>query len=77
MAKPTTEELQNRFLYHRPSPEAAQTHALISARTYELACWLVEVLPEGRDLSLALTHLEDCRMRANAALAMTQPLATA
>lgn len=73
--KPTADELRHRFLYHRPGPDAAALHAEISSRCLALALWLTEELPEGRDLSLALTHLEDVRMRSNAALAMTQPLA--
>lgn len=77
MAKPTTEDLRNRFLYHAPDVEARRTHSLISEHCLALAEWLVQELPEGRDLSLALTHLEDVRMRANAAIAMTQPLAGA
>ena len=73
--KPTTDELRNRFLYHRPGPDAVELHAVVSAKCLELACSLTALCPEGRDLSLALTHLEEVRMRANAAIAMTQPLA--
>jgi hypothetical protein len=75
MAKPTKDDLRNRFLYHAPGPDARPKHAQISERCLAMAEWLVETCPEGRDLSLALTHLEDVRMRANAAIAMTQPLA--
>ena len=76
MAKPTTDELKNRFMYHAPDAEAREKHNVISAVHFELACQLVALCPEGRDLSLALTALEESRMRANAAIAMTQPLAS-
>ena len=73
--KPTMDELRNRFLCHAPDQDARYLHGEISDQCLLLADWLVRMLPEGRDLSLALTHLEDVRMRANAAVAMTQPLA--
>lgn len=70
MPKPTPEELRNRFFYH-PAKDAdtVRRHEAVSQLTYDLACQLVELCPEGRNLSLALTALEDVRMRANAAIA--------
>ena len=73
--KPTTEELQNRFGYHKPGSEAIQQHQTIRNSVLELAILLAKVCPEGRELSLALTALEEVGMRANQAIAMTQPLA--
>ena len=70
MSKPTNEELQNRFLFHRPPNQARiDAHADVSSLCLTLAKSLRDICPEGRNLSLALTHLEDARMRANAALA--------
>jgi hypothetical protein len=62
MKKPSIEDLKNRFYYHRPDQVANDL-------TFELAVKLTNLLPEGRNLSLVLTHLEDARMRANAAIA--------
>lgn len=73
--KPSQDELRNRFLYHAPDIHARALHGEVSQHCLALADWLVANIPEGRDLSLALTALEDVRMRANAAIAMTQPLA--
>ena len=74
MSKPTDEELQNRFLFHRPPNQArVRAHAAVSSLTHELAMKIRDLVPEGRNLSLALTHLEDVRMRANAALACDSP----
>lgn len=44
-------------------------HAKVTELTLALAKELRDLLPDGRNASLALTHLEDVRMRANAAIA--------
>lgn len=70
MTKPTDAELENRFTYHAPpNQERIDAHAQVSTWCLDLARWLRDSCPEGRNLALALTHLEDVRMRANAALA--------
>lgn len=70
MTKPTDADLENRFRYHKPpNQERIQAHAVISEFCLGLATQIRDLCPEGRNLSLALTHLEDVRMRANAALA--------
>jgi len=73
MPKPTDADLQNRFLYHSGPPSRNAKHARVSALCLELARELNEIMPEGRNHSLALTALEDVRMRANAALACDSP----
>lgn len=67
--KPTDSDLDNRFRYHRPTEEAIKLHAIVTEETLALAKKLRDICPDGRNLSLALTHLEDVRMRANAAIA--------
>lgn len=62
-------ELENQFNYHAPDTTAVKIHEQINARTKELAYWIKLNLPPGRNRSLAITHLEDVRMRANAAVA--------
>lgn len=69
MAKPTDLELINRFRYHRPTAEKSAKHEIVTEATLGLAALLRDLLPEGRNLSLVLTMLEDVRMRANAAIA--------
>ena len=71
--KPSDEDLDNRFRYHRPTPEAVEQHAKVTEWTLALAKCLRDTCPEGRNLALALTHLEDVRMRANAAIACDTP----
>ena len=72
--KPTVDELRNRFIYHPPpNKERIDAHARVSEHCLLLAMDLRDTCPPGRNLSLALTHLEDVRMRANAALACDSP----
>lgn len=74
MSKPTDTELENRFFYHPPPNQArVDAHSEVSDRCLFLAIKLRDLCPEGRNLSLALTALEDVRMRANAALACDSP----
>ena len=68
-AKPTDAELENRFIYHRPTGAKVEAHERVTQLTLALAKQLRDICPEGRNLSLALTHLEDVRMRANASIA--------
>lgn len=69
MPKPTDAELTNRFVYHPPNEERRVKHQRVTDATLALAKEIRDLCPEGRQLSLALTHLEDVRMRANAAIA--------
>lgn len=72
--KPSEGELVNRFTYHPPKTEQQRrAHEEVSQLTLALAIRLNEICPPGRNLSLALTHIEDARMRANAALACDDP----
>ena len=73
MPKPTDEELDNRFRYHRPTAEAVPKHEQVTELTLALAKQLRDICPEGRNLSIALTELESVRMRANAAIACDSP----
>jgi hypothetical protein len=71
---PPDAELLRRFTYRAPRDEKArQDHAEVSERTLHLARWLCSICPPGRNLSLALTALEEVRMRANAAIAIDDP----
>lgn len=76
--KPSNAELENRFLYHPAGPKKAKLHEASSRLHLELATRVRDICPEGRNLSLALTALEDARMRANAAIAcdMQEPEVT-
>jgi hypothetical protein len=68
---PTTpEDIDRRFAHHPPRREGvAELHSYIRARCASLAHDLNRDLPECREKSLALTHLEEVMMWANAAVA--------
>jgi len=70
----TDAELENRFLYHPPTDAAKWRHTAISQLTLELAKKIVTLTPASRQQSLALTHLEEVRMWANAAVACNHGL---
>ena len=73
-AAPTEAELRKRFFYHPPRDlHAIASHEAVSARCFELAVFLCNECFAGRNLSLALTALEEVRMRANASIACDDP----
>jgi hypothetical protein len=63
------DDLANRFTFHPASPEQAQSYTEIRSLAFDLAKRLDELCPDSRELSLALTHLEDAVFWANAAIA--------
>lgn len=65
-------DLDNRFSFHAATPERALQHEHIRASCKEMAYYLDAVLPDGREKSLAITHLEDTMMWANAAIARSK-----
>jgi hypothetical protein len=70
---PNPKEIDRRFTYHAPTDVTKPMHEDVDALTRELAHKLDELLPEGREKSLALAHLQDCRMWSNAAIATSEP----
>lgn len=63
-------DLRNRFDYHSPpDEERREKHEDIREHCLDLALWLNELVPEGREKSLAITNLEQVMFWSNAALA--------
>lgn len=64
------EEILGRFVYRAPTP--FQKHLLEAAHlvVMAMATFLVDEVPDGRDRALALTSLEDTRMKMNKAIVM-------
>lgn len=71
---PTTADLLNRFSYHPPSGNKTAAYNEVRAKALEFAEFLNVTVPDGRELSLALTKLEEAVMWANAGIAR-DPLA--
>lgn len=69
----TDDELEKRFGYHRDTPETIEKHQDIRGNFLDLAKMLnellPELLPEGREKSLAFTSLQEAAMWSNASVA--------
>ena len=64
-----TSDLENRFTYHPPSNRQAETYEALRAIALNYARTIDQQCPDSREKSLALTHLEQAVMWANAAIA--------
>lgn len=66
----TSEDIERRFRHHPPTTqEHVEAHENTREAFRGLAHQMNDTLPEGREKSLVLTHLEEGLMWANAALA--------
>jgi hypothetical protein len=65
----TTLDLANRFTYHAPKGDQYERYQAIRDAQAKFADLLVESCPGSRELSLALTHLEEVGFYANASIA--------
>jgi len=61
-------DLENRFTFHPASSEQAELYQYIRAEARNFAEYLDSVLPESREKSLAVTHLEETVFWANASI---------
>jgi len=64
--------IQRNFTYHPPKNDQADRYERIRATAGELARLLVTSCPQSRELSLALTDLENAVMWANASIARNE-----
>lgn len=63
-------DLENRFAFHPATDnEKINSHTSVRIHCLELAMFINKKVPEGREKSLAITHLEDVMMWANADIA--------
>lgn len=65
----THDELRHRFDYHKPTPEKVLMHEEVRSVLLYTALKLNDIVPEGREKALMLTHLEDAMMWGNAGIA--------
>lgn len=63
------EDIERRFTYHRPSGNQAERYERIKAECKSLGLELIEMCPESRELSNALTSLDEVMFWSNAAIA--------
>lgn len=66
----TEDDLRNRFNYHPPANDKVkETHEQIRLFCFDVAAYITENVPDGREQALAVTKLEEAMMWANAGLA--------
>lgn len=65
----TKEELLRRFDHHPPDEDQERRHKAIRREMRMVAEMVDNLCPEGREKSLAWTHLEEAMFWANAAIA--------
>lgn len=66
-------DIENRFAFHAAhTEEKRDAHTSVRQHCRRLADFLNEKLPEGREKSLAMTHLEEVMFWGNAALARSE-----
>jgi len=64
--------LNERFEYHPPQGDQRARYELIRAKVRELALIIVGNTPVSREQALAMTHLDEAMMFANAAIARNE-----
>jgi hypothetical protein len=65
-------DIDKRFTYHAPKPGQPARYELIRSEARKLAVVMNDMVPDSREKSLAITHLEDAVMWANAAIARNE-----
>lgn len=65
-----SDDLEKLFTYQSPTPEMQEHFQVVSKACEAAARVIVEHVPACADRTLAIQHLVDARMRANAAIAL-------
>jgi hypothetical protein len=66
------ERIENDFTYHPPKGDQVERYSEIRDKGKELAKMMANRVPASRELSLALTNLEQAIMWANAGIARNE-----
>ena len=65
-------EVHRRFTYHPPSEDQIKRYEELRGTAAQFARIIMTLTPESREQSLALTHLDEVVMFANAAIARNE-----
>ena len=66
------DDLRRRFTYHAPKENQPQKYENIRKNALAFADLIDKMCPDSREKSLAITHLEEVVMWANAAIARNE-----
>ena len=66
----TPEKIRDVFRHHPPSQENLKKHEQIREYMIATTVAIAEMLPESRERSLFITHMQQAQMMANAAVAI-------
>lgn len=68
----TLDNLDHVFRYQKPKPDQPPRYEAIAKDCVTLARTILQSCPPSRERSLALTHLQETRMWANASIALNE-----
>lgn len=71
-AKPTAEQLENRFMHHPPKGDQAERYGKIRKTICAAAAIVVDLTPCSPEQARALNALDEAMMLANAAIARNE-----
>jgi len=64
--------IENNFTYHAPKGDQPERYSFLRSMFKQMEAIMCRVCPESRELSIALTKLEEASMWANAAIARNE-----
>jgi hypothetical protein len=64
-----SKDLVNRFIYHAPKEGQPEKYELMRSIALSFSAVINDMVPDGREKSLAITHLEEVVFWANAGIA--------
>jgi hypothetical protein len=64
----TTEQIETNFVYHKPVGNQPERYTSLREAAKAFAHMINNLVPSGREKSLALTKLEECVMHANSGI---------
>lgn len=64
--------IENNFKYHSPKDGQPEKYTSIRETAKEFAYLINKICPDSREMSLAITKLEECVMWANASIARNE-----
>lgn len=63
-----SEQIENAFTYHAPKGDQAERYGVIREHAKQYAQFLLDTCPESRELSVAITKLDEVVFWANASI---------